>query len=196
MRLKPLNIAGAVCFVPTIHRDARGYFTRTFDAQSGRAAEIDPTAFQQDSQSRSQRGAVRGLHVRRGAGEGKLVRCSHGKIFDVLVDLRPASPSYLRVESVQLDDVDHMTLYVPRGVAHGWQALSEVSDVCYRIDAEHDPGDDVTVSWKDAGFGIGWPEPVTVMSRADRQAPGWDQVRGELDRNRPDWYDDRYGMGR
>lgn len=196
MRVEPLRIAGVMRFIPTIHRDERGYFTRTFDAASASAVGIDPTAFVQDSQSRSRRGAVRGLHVRAGGGESKLVRCSHGSILDVLVDLRPFSASYLRVERVPLDDVDHTTLYIPRGVAHGWQALSEVADVCYRIDVEHDPSEDVTVYWDDAQFSVGWPKRVTVMSEKDRHAPTWEQVRDEFDRVRPKWYTDDGGMSR
>ena len=77
-------------FRPTPHVDERGFFSRTFDREVVRSAGIDPAAFAQDSLSRSRRGVVRGMHVRKGAGEAKLVRCSYGAIFDVIVDLRPA----------------------------------------------------------------------------------------------------------
>ena len=81
------RIVGALLFQPTPHMDERGFFSRTFDADVMRAAGIDPVGFAQDSLSRSRRGVVRGLHVRRGLGEAKLVRCSYGAIFDVIVDL-------------------------------------------------------------------------------------------------------------
>ena len=95
MKVDPVpRIADALVFRPAPHVDERGFFSRTFDADVMRAAGIDPTAFLQDSLSRSARGVVRGLHVRRGNGEAKLVRCSYGAIFDVIVDLRPTSPTY------------------------------------------------------------------------------------------------------
>ena len=87
------GIAGAMLFTPSPHVDERGFFSRTFDAEVVRAAGIEPAAFVQDSLSRSARGVVRGLHVRRGKGEAKLVRCSYGAVFDVVVDLRSASPT-------------------------------------------------------------------------------------------------------
>ena len=93
------GIEGALLFRPSPHVDDRGFFCRTFDAEVLRAAGLDPAAFIQHSLSRSVRGVVRGLHVRRGDGEAKLVRCSYGAIFDVVVDLRPASPTHGNWES-------------------------------------------------------------------------------------------------
>src|SRR3984957_1203258 len=93
------RIADAMLFRPAPHLDERGFFCRTFDADVVRTAGIDPAAFTQHSLSRSVRGVVRGLHVRRGDGEAKLVRCSFGAVFDVVVDLRPASPTYREWES-------------------------------------------------------------------------------------------------
>jgi dTDP-4-dehydrorhamnose 3,5-epimerase len=124
-------------FEPSPHVDERGFFCRTFDADVMRAAGIDPAAFVQDSLSRSARGAVRGLHVRRGDGEAKLVRCSYGAIFDVIVDLRPASPTYRNRESFELRDDEQTSLYVPAGCAHGFQALTDPADVFYSIDRPH-----------------------------------------------------------
>ena len=98
------RIAGALLFRPAPHVDERGFFSRTFDAEVMRAAGIDPAGFAQDSLSRSRRGVVRGLHIRRGDGEAKLVRCSYGAIFDVIVDLRPGSPTYRNWESFELRD--------------------------------------------------------------------------------------------
>ena len=114
------RIAGALLFRPVPHRDERGFFCRTFDAKVMRAAGLDPTVFVQHSLSRSVRGVVRGLHLRRGNGEAKRDRCSYGPIFDVIVDLRPASPTYHNWESFELRDDEHVTLYVPAGCAHGF----------------------------------------------------------------------------
>jgi dTDP-4-dehydrorhamnose 3,5-epimerase len=165
------RIAGALLFRPVPHQDERGFFCRTFDADVVRAAGLDPGAFVQDSLSRSVRGVVRGLHVRRGNGEAKLVRCSYGAIFDVIVDLRPASPTYRNWESFELRDDAQVTLYVPAGCAHGFQALTDPADVSYRIDRMHDPSEDVSIAFDDPELAIPWPLPVTVRSQRDGQAP-------------------------
>ena len=172
MNVDPVpRIAGALLFRPAPHVDERGFFCRTFDADVMRAAGIDPAAFAQDSLSRSLRGVVRGLHVRRGDGEAKLVRCSYGAIFDVIVDLRPASPTYRNWESFELRDDEQVSLYVPAGCAHGFQALTDPADVSYRIDRTHDPAEDVSIAFDDPELAIPWPLPVTATSQRDRQAP-------------------------
>lgn len=165
------RISGALLFQPTPHVDERGFFSRTFDAAVARAAGVDPASFVQDSLSRSRRGVVRGLHLRSGAGEAKLVRCSYGAIFDVIVDLRPESPTYRNWESFELRDTEQTSLYVPSGCAHGFQALTEPADMSYRIDRAHDPAEDVTIAFDDPELGIPWPLPVQAMSPRDRQAP-------------------------
>ena len=157
-------------FRPTPHVDERGFFSRTFDRDVMRSAGIDPDAFAQDSLSRSRRGVIRGMHVRRGAGEANLVRCSYGAIFDVIVDLRPGSPTYRNWESFELRDDEQVSLYVPAGCAHGFQALTDPSDVSYRIDRPHDPSEDVSIAFDDPDLAIPWPLPVTVMSGRDQAA--------------------------
>jgi dTDP-4-dehydrorhamnose 3,5-epimerase len=165
------RIDGVLLFRPTPHVDARGFFSRTFDAAVMQTAGIDPGAFVQDSLSRSARGVLRGLHLRTGRGEAKLVRCSYGAIFDVIVDLRPSSPTYRNWESFELRDEEQVSLYIPAGCAHGFQALTEPADVSYRIDREHDPSQDVTIAHDDEELGIPWPLAVTNMSQRDRTAP-------------------------
>ncbi|MFI1825694.1 dTDP-4-dehydrorhamnose 3,5-epimerase [Streptomyces sp. NPDC020412] len=169
-------IAGAYLFEPTPYADERGFFCRTFDADAVRSIGLDPDAFVQDSLSRSVRGVLRGLHLRSGAGEAKLVRCSYGKVFDVIVDLRPNSPTYLGRASFELSGDTQVTLYVPAGCAHGFQALTETADVSYRIDRPHDPAEDVTIAFDDPELAIDWPLPPTSMSRRDRKAPSLAQV--------------------
>jgi dTDP-4-dehydrorhamnose 3,5-epimerase len=164
-------MAGVLLFTPTPHVDERGFFSRTFDAEVMRATGIDPCGFVQDSLSRSTRGVLRGLHLRRGNGEAKLVRCSYGAVFDVVVDLRPASPTYGTWQSFNLRDDEQTSLYIPAGCAHGFQALTPVADVSYRIDRPHDPTEDVTIAFDDPELGIPWPLPVAAMSPRDRSAP-------------------------
>ena len=158
-------------FKPTPHIDERGFFCRTFDADVIRAAGIDPGAFAQDSLSRSERGVIRGLHLRRGDGEAKLVRCSYGAIFDVVVDLRPDSLTYRNWESFELRDDEQVSLYVPADCAHGFQALTGPADVSYRIDRTHDPAEDVSIAFDDPDLAIPWPLKVAAISARDRIAP-------------------------
>lgn len=171
------RIADALLFRPEPHVDERGFFSRTFDADVARAAGIDPAGFAQDSVSRSARGVVRGLHIRRGDGESKLVRCSYGVVFDVVIDLRPGSATYGNWESFELRDDEQVSLYVPTGCAHGFQALTEPSDVSYRIDRPHDPSEDVSIAFDDPELAIPWPIPVTLMSKRDENAPSLSEAR-------------------
>lgn len=165
------SIFGAFLFEPTPHADERGFFCRTFDRAVVRSVGIDPDGFTQDSISRSARGVVRGLHLRSGAGEAKLVRCSYGMVFDVVIDLRPGSPTHCSQQYFELSGDTQVTLYVPAGCAHGFQALSEPADVSYRIDRPHDPSEDVSIAFDDPELAIPWPLPVTLMSVRDREAP-------------------------
>ncbi|WP_431984449.1 dTDP-4-dehydrorhamnose 3,5-epimerase [Streptomyces qinglanensis] len=175
-------IAGAYLFEPTPYADERGFFCRTFDADVIRSVGLDPDAFVQDSVSRSVRGVLRGLHLRSGEGEAKLVRCSYGQIFDVVVDLRPHAPTYRNMATFELSGETQTTLYIPAGCAHGFQALSDTADTSYRIDRPHDPAEDVTIAFDDPELAIGWPLPVTSMSRRDREAPGLADVLKHMER--------------
>jgi dTDP-4-dehydrorhamnose 3,5-epimerase len=166
------EIDGAYLFEPTPFVDERGFFSRTFDREVVASVGIDPDGFAQDSVSRSRKGVVRGMHLRGGAGESKLVRCSHGAIFDVVVDLRPDSPTFRNVKSFELSGETQVSLYIPAGCAHGFQSLTDPSDVSYRIDRPHDPSEDITISYKDAELDISWPLSVTMVSERDERAPG------------------------
>lgn len=165
------EIVGAFLFEPTPHADERGFFSRTFDADVARSVCIDPDGFAQDSISRSAKGVIRGMHLRAGRGEAKLVRCSYGRIFDVVVDLRPGSSTFRNMRFFDLSGDTQATLYVPAGCAHGFQALTDPADVSYRIDRPHDPAEDVSIAFDDPELAIPWPLPVALVSERDRQAP-------------------------
>ncbi|MFI6865266.1 dTDP-4-dehydrorhamnose 3,5-epimerase [Nocardia sp. NPDC050406] len=184
MRIDTTELADVLVLTPHPFRDDRGLFTRTFDA-----AEFDAhlgvrgaaARFVQDSQSRSVRGVVRGMHGRAGRGEAKLVRCAHGAVHDVLVDIRPDSPTFGKQQAFLLDDNDFRQLYVPPGFLHGFQALTATADVCYRIDRPHDPSADLAVAYDDPELAIAWPHPVTLVSDRDARAGSWrDLVDGHL----------------
>ncbi len=165
------EIDGAYLFEPTPHADERGFFCRTFDREVVASVGIDPDSFAQDSVSRSGLGVLRGMHLRAGAGEAKLVRCSYGRVFDVIVDLRPDSPTFRNQKHLELSGDTQVTLYVPAGCAHGFQSLTEPADVSYRIDRPHDPTEDVTIAFDDPELAIPWPLPPALMSERDRRAP-------------------------
>jgi dTDP-4-dehydrorhamnose 3,5-epimerase len=164
------TIAGAWLFTPSPARDERGFFGRTMDVDWLRDVGIDPHRFVQDSVSRSREGVVRGLHLRVGRGEAKLVRCSRGAIFDVVVDVRTGSPTAGSVYTVVLRDDPPRTLYVPPGCAHGFQALTDPADTTYRIDRPHDATEDMTIAWDDPDLAVPWPRAVTGLSQRDRHA--------------------------
>jgi dTDP-4-dehydrorhamnose 3,5-epimerase len=177
VQVQTTGLAGVLLFVPTPHRDERGWFSRTFDGAVARAAGVDPNAFLQDSQSRSAHGVIRGMHGRRDTGEAKLVRCAHGALHDVVVDARPDSPTFGQSASFRLDDETLHTLYIPRGFLHGFQALTDTADTCYRIDAEHDPSADLAVAFDDPELAIAWPLTPTMVSARDRAAGSWADAR-------------------
>lgn len=182
MHVRHTGLPGVLLLEPVVHRDVRGWFSRTFDSATALANGIDPDAFYQDSQSHSVRGVIRGLHGRVGTGEAKLVRCARGALHDVVVDARLESPTFGRWRAFRLDDKNMLSIYVPRGFLHGFQALTEAADTCYRIDAEHNPTEDISVRWDDPSLGIDWPLAVTVMSDKDRTAGSWEDVKRILRR--------------
>lgn len=186
MRVETTPLRDVLLFLPTPHRDDRGFFTRTFDTEIFDAAIDEHTTlatragdFRQDSQSRSAAGVLRGMHGRGGRGEAKLVRCARGAVQDVLVDARPDSPTRGRWMDVVLDDVDCAHLFVPPGLLHGFLTLGESADVCYRIDRPHQPGEDVGVRWDDPDLAIAWRGTPTTVSERDASAGSWrDLVAG------------------
>lgn len=186
MEFENTVLSGVLLFRPEPVRDARGFFSRTFDADVVRNAGVDPDRFVQDSLSRSAYGVIRGLHVRVGRGEAKLVRCSYGRVYDVVVDLRPGSPTYRTWVSFELDGDHQTSVYIPPGCAHGFQALTEVADTSYRIDRRHDPSEDLTIAWNDPDIAVDWPLPPGLMSDNDRTASPLSELTDRLSKIRPD----------
>ncbi len=180
-RVEPWSIQDVRILTPEPFRDHRGFFVRTLSTATLAAAGIDPGSFVEESQSRSRHGVLRGLHGRRALSEGKLVRCSYGQVFEVILDLRPWSSTFLQHDSLILDDAAHRQVWVPPGLVHGFQVLSEVADICYRMDAVHEPGLDVTVAFDDPELAIAWPLPDPIVSDRDAAAPRLAEVRPHLE---------------
>jgi dTDP-4-dehydrorhamnose 3,5-epimerase len=164
------SIDGVMLVVPSPVVDDRGFFSRTLDLAWLEAAGL-VTHFPHHNQSRSRRGVLRGLHVRRGSSEVKLVRCARGAIVDHVVDTRPWSPTFGRVERFTLDDVDLRQLYLPPCVAHGFQVVSDEADVCYLHSRPYEPGADVAFAWDDPTLGLEWPIDPPIVSARDTGSP-------------------------
>jgi dTDP-4-dehydrorhamnose 3,5-epimerase len=164
---------------PEVHGDERGFMVETFRADSWRDLGVD-AGFVQENHSRSGKGILRGIHFQTHPGQAKLVRCARGRIWDVVVDLRRDSPTYLQWEGHELDDETHRQLYVPVGFGHGFCGLSDVADVTYKLSSYYDPATEAGIAWDDPDVGIEWPVGDPVLSERDRRAPPLAEVAEDL----------------
>lgn len=160
------KLHGPVLLAPAVHGDERGFFLESY--RHNRFAELGIPDFVQDNHSRSRRGIVRGMHYQ--PGQGKLIRCVRGSIFDVLVDIRPGSPQFGRWEGFVLDDSEHRMLFCPDGFAHGFCVTSEVADVIYKVSSYYDPGLESGFAFDDPDVAIDWPGDVELIASARDQA--------------------------
>jgi dTDP-4-dehydrorhamnose 3,5-epimerase len=169
MRRLETRLDAPVLLEPAVHGDARGFFLETYRRRE--LAELGVhEEFVQDNHSRSRRGVLRGMHFQ--PGQAKLVRCARGAILDVIVDIRPGSPSFGAWEGFELDDEAHRQLYVPDGFAHGFCVLSELADVVYKVSSYYDPAAESGFRFDDPEVGIEWPGDIELETSArDREAP-------------------------
>lgn len=154
--------------------DDRGFFARTFCAQEFAAAGL-PTVFVQQSFSHTARaGTLRGMHFQRAPHEEiKVIRCLSGALHDVLIDIRPTSPTYMQWEAYQLSGGDGYQLYVPTGFAHGFQTLAPATEVGYMMTAFYAAEAAAGIRHDDPAFNIAWPLPVTAISAKDQSWPDY-----------------------
>jgi dTDP-4-dehydrorhamnose 3,5-epimerase len=186
MRYVETPIPGAVVVELDRHDDERGYFARVWDPDELADAGMTPL-LAQASVSRSTRvGTLRGMHFQRAPHEeAKLVRCVRGAIFDVALDLRPDSPTYLQWHGVRLDEENGRALYVPEGCAHGFQTLVNDTDVLYLISHPYVPEASAGVRWDDPAFGIEWPAArERTIGPRDLAWPDYVSVGGPSRRSR------------
>jgi dTDP-4-dehydrorhamnose 3,5-epimerase len=177
MRFVETRIAGAWLIELDLIGDERGWFARTFDAQEFAARGMDPTVVQCNASYNPRRDTIRGLHYQADPhGEPKLVRCVRGAIFDVGVDLRADSPTCCRWHGVALSADNHHALYLPPGVAHGFQTLTDDVEVSYQMGHEYVAQAARGVRWNDQAFGIDWPDPAgeRVISERDLSFPDFE----------------------
>src|SRR6266705_5641323 len=166
------KVIGAWIIDPSPHHDGRGRFMRAWCAHEFEEQGIHFLPVQANMQFNPREGTIRGLHLQIApALEAKLVRCTRGSIFDVAVDLRPASPSCGEWSSVELSAENGRMLYVPEHCAHGFQSIKENSEVMYLTSAFYDPESCRGVRFDDPAFSIQWPLPVSAISEQDRNWP-------------------------
>ena len=153
-------------------RDERGMFARTWCQREFEAHGISARWVQSSISVNRQKGTMRGLHYKSNA-EVRLVRCTAGAIYDVIVDLRPASPTYCQYVGITLSADNHRAVYVPEYCAHGFLTLEQDSHVLYYMSEFYLPANDRGFRWNDPVFKIAWPEPILVMSEKDRTWPAF-----------------------
>ncbi len=165
MNIIPTNIPDVLTIIPEIHGDERGFLFESF-----RDSWFPDLNFVQDNHSRSVKGTLRGLHYQLNQPQGKLIRVIHGEVFDVAVDLRKSSPTFLSWAGKKLSAENKEIFWIPPGFAHGFLVLSESADVTYRCTDYYTPDDEHTILWSDKEIGIEWPlgrsEPI--LSERDR----------------------------
>jgi dTDP-4-dehydrorhamnose 3,5-epimerase len=172
VRFSETPLAGAWAIELDLLRDERGFFARTFDAAQFRGQGLDPAVVQCNTSFNERAGTLRGMHYQAEPdGECKLVRCTRGAIYDVIVDLRRDAGSYLRWFAIELTADNGCMLYVPKGVAHGFQTLADTSEVAYQMSHVYVPDQARGVRWDDPVFGIEWPEAERTISDQDRAYP-------------------------
>ena len=173
MNIIQTGIEGLVVIEPKVFGDARGYFFEAFN-QREFDEKVGPVRFVQDNESKSRYGVLRGLHFQKGEhAQAKLVRVVSGSVLDVAVDLREGSSTYGKWHAEELTGENHRMVFIPRGFAHGFAALSEEVVFQYKCDNFYSPSAEGGIAWNDPGLGIDWrlPEADILLSEKDKHHP-------------------------
>ena len=174
MQFDQLEIQGLYRIAPEMNVDARGFFARVFCEEVFRDCGLVFRFSQSSVSFNSYRGTVRGMHFSVAPhAETKLVRCTAGAIHDVVVDLRPASATYLQSVSVMLSAANRHALYIPVGLAHGFQTLCDATEVLYSIDKPYVSPSARGLRWNDPAIHVTWPEAIKIISERDLSFPDW-----------------------
>ena len=168
MKLRETAVAGAFVVAPERIEDERGFFARVWDGGELSSLGLDGSLDQASISFNRSRGTLRGMHFQASPHEeAKVVRCTSGAVYDVVVDLRPDSSTYRRWAGAELTAENREALYVPKGCAHGFLSLADATEVLYLISQPYEPAAARGVRWDDPAFGIAWPFPPTVISERD-----------------------------
>ena len=164
-------------------QDSRGFFARAFCQEEFKAHGLKPLIAQGNVAHNIRKGTIRGMHFQfPPAAETKLVRCTRGAILDIIVDLRPESPTYLQHVVVDLNEDNQRALYVPERFAHGYQTLYDNTDTSYSVGEFYSPANESGILYNDPRLGLRWPLPVTVVSDKDQKFARFDEAESEIKR--------------
>lgn len=178
MKVIPTHIPEVLILEPQVFGDARGFFLETWNANTFAELGLD-LRFVQDNHSRSRQGILRGMHYQIQHPQGKLVRVTHGKVFDVAVDLRQSSPTFGQWAGAELSEENHRMLWVPPGFAHGFYVMSESADFLYKCTDFYAPEYDRSLRWDDPTVGIEWPlvnDAAPTISAKDEAGKRWQEA--------------------
>jgi dTDP-4-dehydrorhamnose 3,5-epimerase len=183
MIVTPGKLAGVFTVRPRRFADERGFFVERFNLAGFDKAGL-PTTFCQDNHSRSWPRVIRGMHFQSDPPQGKLLGVVRGCIWDVLVDIRPDSPTYGQYLSKEMSDADGELVWIPPGMAHGFCVLgNEPADILYKVDQPYSPASEGGIVWNDPDLAIQWPIADPIVSARDRQLPSFADYR----RHPPAW---------
>lgn len=169
MIFKKMNLEGAYVIELEKIEDERGFFARVWDSKIFLENNLNPNMVQCNISRSKIKGTIRGLHYQKKPfEENKLIRCTKGKIFDVLLDLRPTSKTFKKYEGFELSEDNHKMIYVPEGFAHGFQTLENNTEVFYQVSQLYTPNSESGIKWNDPAFEIKWPLDVTEISQKDQ----------------------------
>jgi dTDP-4-dehydrorhamnose 3,5-epimerase len=172
-------ILGAILIKPEKIRDERGFFARTFCQREFEGQGLNLLWIQSNVSFNLRKATLRGMHYQEAPfSEIKMVRCTGGAIYDVIVDIRPDSATFRKWYSVELTSLNHKALYIPVGVAHGFETLSDESEVLYWMSEFYAPGSARGFRYDDASFEIDWPLPVETISPKDLTWPAFERRSG------------------
>ena len=167
----PLDIPSVILIEPKIYLDDRGFFFESFKTSDFEKANV-PTHFLQDNFSFSKKDVIRGLHYQKNPkAQGKLVSVLNGHVWDVAVDIRRESRTFLKWVAAELNANNHAMLYIPPGFAHGFMSLTEDVHLLYKCTNEYDPQSDAGVRWNDPDIAIPWPAGNPIVSAKDAALP-------------------------
>jgi len=169
MIFKKTNLEDACVIELEKIEDERGFFARVWDSKKFLENDLNPKIVQCNISRSKLKGTIRGLHYQKNPfEENKLIRCTKGKIFDVLLDLRPTSKTFKKYEGFELSEDNHKMVYVPEGFAHGFQTLENNTEVFYQVSQFYSPNSENGIRWNDPAFKIKWPLDVTEISQKDQ----------------------------
>lgn len=170
------GIEGLCVITPTVHGDNRGYFMETYNENDMKEAGID-IKFVQDNQSASTKGVLRGLHRQINYPQSKLVRVIKGSVFDVAVDMRENSPTYLKWYGIELTEKNKKQFLIPKGFAHGFLVLSDYAEFCYKVDDFFHPNDESGIAYNDPTIGVKWPISSDMVLNLSEKDKAWKPLK-------------------